>query len=55
MRHLDEIDARLRRDFPDYTELATPRPVALSETRDVLFPGELRTLERQQVVEPRSS
>ena len=39
-RRLDELDTRLAGDFPDYAELATPRPLALAETQALLGPEE---------------
>ena len=39
-RLLDDLDARLANDFPDYAELATPRPLALAQTQALLGPDE---------------
>ena len=39
-RRLDKLDARLAGEFPDYAELATPRPLALAETQALLGPEE---------------
>jgi CHAT domain-containing protein len=37
---LDQVEARLRRDFPDYLELANPRAITLENAFKVLQPDE---------------
>jgi hypothetical protein len=37
---LDEVDARLRRDFPHFFDLANPRAIALDNALSVLKPDE---------------
>ncbi|MCH7633940.1 MAG: CHAT domain-containing protein [Proteobacteria bacterium] len=37
---LGELDGRLAREFPEYAELAAPRPVALADARKLLAPDE---------------
>ena len=39
-RELGEIDARLRRSYPDYARLALPQPLSEDEVRRRLRPGE---------------
>lgn len=39
-RELSEIDARLRRSYPDYARLALPQPLSEDEVRRRLRPGE---------------
>jgi CHAT domain-containing protein len=44
MREIDarlkDLDARIARDFPEYAELAAPRPAALQEIQSLLRPDE---------------
>ena len=39
-RRLGELDARLAKEFPDYAELASPRPAPLAETQGLLAADE---------------
>ena len=43
-RELGEIDARLRRSYPDYARLALPQPLSEDEVRRRLRPGEVLLL-----------
>ena len=37
---IGDLDARLAREFPEYAALASPKPLSLSETQELLGPGE---------------
>jgi CHAT domain-containing protein/tetratricopeptide (TPR) repeat protein len=37
---IEETDARLAREFPDYTELAHPKPLSVAEIQSLLAPDE---------------
>ena len=37
---LKDLDGRLNSEFPEYAELASPRPLSLTETQQLLGPGE---------------
>ena len=39
-RKLSDLDGRLSRDFPEYAELASPRPIPLEEIQKLLAPRE---------------
>jgi tetratricopeptide (TPR) repeat protein len=50
VRRIDEIDVRLKSDFPNYVALATPTPLSVEEVQAVLAPDEVlvQFLDRQQ-------
>ena len=37
---IGDLDVRLAHEFPEYAELASPKPLSLSETQSLLGPGE---------------
>ncbi|WP_238364583.1 CHAT domain-containing protein [Mesobacterium pallidum] len=37
---VEALDAEIRRDFPDYAEMASPRPLSYAEVQALLAPGE---------------
>ncbi|MCH7929915.1 MAG: CHAT domain-containing protein [Proteobacteria bacterium] len=39
-QRIDELGARLTEEFPEYAELASPKPIALAEIQDLLGPSE---------------
>ena len=39
-KRLDEIDARLATEFPDYAELANPKPLSIAAVQALLKPDE---------------
>jgi CHAT domain-containing protein/tetratricopeptide (TPR) repeat protein len=41
VRRIDEIDVRLKSDFPNYVALATPTPLSVEEVQAVLAPDEV--------------
>ena len=39
-QRIHDLDARLGGEFPEYTELANPRPLSIAEVQNLLAPGE---------------